>query len=230
MPVLPFIPADASANEACRAFERAGWHLLATGDWSWVFADPSQAQAVRITPFDPAYRMFVDFCRAGPANPFLPQIESVLSLQHEGYVVAMARLFPADDRAAQSFCRALGIANESGYAPPQGASLADPDGNIADLRERLTSLLAAGAQRFTLWGGSDIRPGNILVDGVGQLKLIDPVFVRGKAIVEAITTGKREALRDFSRQQLEDFLTIPVFAPGAETDALRRRVRELIAK
>lgn len=227
---LPHLPVDATASEARLAFERAGWRLIGTGDWSWVFADPSDAWAARITPFDPAYRMFVEFCRAGTPNAFLPYIESMLPLARDGYVVVMARLFPADQEPAERFCRALSIANESGYSPPQGEPMDDANGDIAALRERLRGLLAQGAKRFALWGGSDIRPGNILVDGSGQLKLIDPVFVRGKAIVAAIAGGKREALRDFSRSQLEDFLTIPVFPPGAETDALRMRIAEMFAE
>jgi len=230
MPALPDLPADASANEARHVFERDGWRLIGTGDWSWVFADPSDAWAARITPFDPAYRMFVEFCRAGPPNPFLPHIERLLPLARDGYVVVMARLFPVDEDAAERFCRTLGIANDSGYAPPPGVPMTDAGGAIAELRGRLRALLAQGAQRFALWGGSDIRPGNILVDGAGQLKLIDPVFVRGKAIVAAIASGEREALCDFSRSQLEDFLTIPVFKPSAETDALRKRVAEMFAE
>ncbi|HLJ52541.1 MAG TPA: hypothetical protein VKT24_04095 [Rhizomicrobium sp.] len=230
MPTLPDIAESTTAEDARRAFEDCGWRLIATGDWSWVFTDPSGAWAARLTPFDPAYRMFVDLCRIGPPNPFLPHIERVIPLARDGYVVVMQRLYDADEEAAQRFCRTLGIANDSGYAPSEGVPMADPHGDIAELRERLASLLADGARRFTLWGGSDIRPGNILADAAGQLKLIDPVYVRGKAIVEAIVSGEREALRDFTLSQLEDFLTIPVFKPGAETDALRRRVAQLFAK
>ena len=35
-------------------------------------------------------------------------------------------------------------------------------------------------------------------------------------------------LTDFSREQLEDFLTIPVFEPGPETDELRRKLAALL--
>ena len=227
MPQLPDIPDHASAAAAREAFERSGWRLVGTGDWSWVFADDTLA--ARITPFDPAYRMFVDFCLGGPPNRFLPRIERIMPLERDGYVVVMERLYPADEDAAQRFCRTLGIVNDSGYVPPQVGPMADPTGEIAELRERLRALLEEGARRFVLWGGSDIRPGNILVDAAGQLKLIDPVFVRGKTIVEMIAAGNGEMLRDFSRSQLEDFLTIPVFKPGAETDALRRRVAEIFA-
>ena len=229
MPTLPHLAENTTAADARLAFEQSGWQLLGTGDWSWVYADPSATLAARITPFDPAYKMFVDFCLAGPPNHFLARIERVLPLVRDGYVTVMPRLFAADEEAAQRFCRTLGLRNDSGYMPPHGAPMADPNGDIAELRDRLKSLLAAGARRFTLWGGSDIRPGNILADAAGQLKLIDPVFVRGKAIVEMIVAGNRDMLRDFSQSQLEDFLTIPVFKPGAETDALRRRVAEIFA-
>jgi hypothetical protein len=74
----------------------------------------------------------------------------------------------------------------------------------------LLVLLADGA-RLRLWGGSDIRPGNVMVDAQGQLKLVDPIFLRGKAIVDALRDERPDLLTDFSRGQLEDFLTIPVF-------------------
>lgn len=230
MSKLPDIPDHSSAADARFAFERSGWRLIGTGDWSWVFADPSDTLAARVTPFDPAYRMFVDFCLRGPPNRFLPRIERVTPLVRDGYVVVMARLYRADEEEAQRFCRTLGVANDSRYAEPQGAPMADPDGEIAALRERLDALLAEGVRRFTLWGGPDIRPGNVLANASGQLKLIDPVFVRGKTIVEMIVAGRSEMLRDFSRSQLEDFLTIPVFEPGAETDDLRRRVAEIFPR
>ena len=58
----------------------------------------------------------------------------------------------------------------------------------------------------------------------GQLKLIDPIFIQGKSIVEAIVTGRRRELADFTRRDLEDFLTIPVFSQGDETDKLKSRL------
>src|SRR4029077_14492533 len=109
MLALPHLPADTTASDARCVLERHGWRLIGTGDWSWVLADPSETWAARITPFDPAYRMFVEFCVAAPPIPFLPLIERVLPLARDGYVVAMARLFPASEDAAHSFCRALAI-------------------------------------------------------------------------------------------------------------------------
>lgn len=104
------------------------------------------------------------------------------------------------------------------------------DADLAALRARLLVLLADGARRFQLWGGSDIRPGNVMVDARGQLKLVDPIFLRGRAIVDALRDGRRDLLTDFSRGQLEDFLTIPVFQTGGETNELRSRLVSLYGK
>jgi hypothetical protein len=151
-----------------------------------------------------------------------------MPLRQDGYVVVMERLYPADEEAASTFCAALAIGNDSGYVPPPGRPLdAVIDADLAALRARLLVLLADGARRFRLWGGSDIRPGNIMIDAKGQLKLVDPIFLRGKAIVDALCDGRSDLLTDFSRGQLEDFLTIPVFQPGRETNELRSRLAAL---
>ena len=63
-------------------------------------------------------------------------------------------------------------------------------------------------------GGVDVSR-SAVPDAQSRLKLVDPVFVRGLGIV------------DFSREALEDFMTIPPFKAGEETDALRRRLRAL---
>jgi len=69
----------------------------------------------------------------------------------------------------------------------------------------------------------------VLADRQGSLKLIDPVFVRGREIVRVLAAGDTELLAEFTRDDLEAFLTIPVFAPGPETDALRGRLANLPA-
>ena len=225
MVAVPAIPSDATAEIARELFEQAGWSQIGVGDWSWVLADASRAWAARVTPFDPAYRMHAEACISGRPNRWLPHMATLMPLRRDGYVVVMERLGPADEEAAASFCAALAIGNDSGYAPPVGKPFdAVTDADFAALRARLLALLADGARRYQLWGGSDIRPGNIMADARGSLKLVDPIFLRGKAIVDALRDGRRDLLTDFSRRQLEDFLTIPVFGPGEETDGIRRQL------
>jgi len=218
-----------SAADARRALAEDGWHEIGAGDWSWVYADPDDEYAARVTPFDPAYRMHAEGCLNGPPNRYLPRVDRILPLQRDGYVVIMERLWPADEGKAASLCKAIGITNDSGYAPSADIVPAAEDDDLTAVRERLRVLIAEGARRFRLWGGSDIRPCNVMADAAGRLKLIDPVFIRGKAIAEAIAAGDRAALADFTPAQLRDFLTIPPFKPGAETDDMRARLDRMFA-
>lgn len=208
--------------------EATGWRQVGVGDWSWVLADPADALAARVTPFDPAYRLHAEACLHGPPNRWLPKIDAILPLRREGYVVVMERLWPAEEERAAAFCAALGIRNDSGYAPSPDLPFPAADDDLVALRTRVQALIEAGARRFKLWGGSDIRPGNVMA-GADGLKLVDPVFIRGLGIVEAVRDGRRDLLADFSREALEDFMTIPPFQPGEDTDALRRRLHEIYA-
>lgn len=215
---LPAISRDATATEANAVLAGAGWREVGVGHWAWVLASPDSAWVARVTPVDPAYRMFAEDCMHGPENRWLPRVAEILPLRRDGYIVVMERLWPAEAAAADAFCAALGIRNESGFDPPSefdafdGAS--DPD--LAALRMRVLALLAKGAARYRLWGGADIKGGSVMADAHGGLKLLDPLFLAGKKISEALLAGRREDLTDFSRAWLEDFLTIPVFEPGGD--------------
>lgn len=224
---IPHIPPDATAGQALALLEAAGWREVGAGDWSWVLSDPSGVLAARVTPFDPAYRLHAQAVLDGPPNRWLPRIDTVLPLAGDGYVVIMERLWPAPEDAAAAFCAALGVRNESGYQLDETLAFPQADADLAALRARVLALSAEGSRRWRLWGGSDVRPGNVMADAQARLKLVDPLFLRGLAVVEAITEGRVEDLGDFRRDQLEAFLTIPPFKPGPETDALRRKLSAL---
>lgn len=217
----PSFAPETTADQARALLESAGWRLVGAGDWAWVLASPDDLWAARVTPFDPAFRLFADACLVGSPNRFLVRIDSLVPLRHKGYVVYMERLHPADEDRAARLVRSLGMGGTTS-APTQG-SRADlvEHAAIDDLRLRINDLLATGVRRFRTWGGADIRPGNILQTAGGQLRLTDPLFVHGPTIVTAIREGRADALGDFSRADLEDFLRIPAFARGTDTEALR---------
>jgi len=226
--VLPTFTPDTTADEARAALGSAGWREVGTGDWAWVLASPDDRLAARVTPFDPAFRLFADACLAGPPNPFLVRVDDVVPLRHRGYVVVMERLHPADEERARSLVASLGITSATDAISPDDArpDLADHP-EVVDLRRRIEDLLADGARQYRLWGGADIRPGNVLQTADGRLRLTDPVFVHGPTVFESIRDGRADLLGDFSRSDLEDFLRIPAFEPGPDTDALRRALAAL---
>lgn len=229
MTQTPHIHEGASAAQALALLSAAGWREVGTGDWSWVLADPHDRLAARVTPFDPAYLLHAQAILSGPPNRWLPRVDAILPLAGDGHVVVMERLWPAAEAEAEAFCAALGIRNDSGYQLREDLDFEAADEDLALLRERILRLSAEGARRYRLWGGSDVRPGNVMADGAGRLKLVDPVFLRGLSVLEAIQTGQGELLADFTRQQLEAFLTIPPFKPGPETDEVRAKLASLYA-
>ena len=225
--MLPHFPAGITADESRAILDASGWSEIASGDWAWVFASPDDSVVARVTPFDPAFRLFAERSLDGRPNPYLVRVDRLIPLRRKGYVVIMERLHPAPDDRAHRLIASVAIeAGRTSAQPDSGAEPAD-DPDVADLRDRLADLLVDGARRFHLWGGADIKPENILQTDDGHLRITDPVYLRGLDIVEAIGRGDAETLRDFSRDDLLDFLTIPVFSPGPETDALMRKVDAL---
>jgi hypothetical protein len=203
-----------TAAQAIAALERLGWTPSATGDWSWVLISPDGAQAARVTPWDDAYRMHAELCVRTP-GPHLQRVDAILPLGSLGHVVVMERLWPAPDAVAAAFCAALDVAGDSGWRPPEGvdggAYAGDPA--VASLRARVLAL-AAQCTPMPFWGGLDVRPGNVMVDAAGTPKLIDPAFVAGRKIVEAIANRDREQLLRLPDGAVAAFLTIPVFSEG----------------
>lgn len=229
MTQMPHIPREATAQAVRAILSDHGWRQVGTGDWSWTLADPADRLAARVTPFDPAYRLHAEAAYAGPANRWLPRIEAIQPIAGDGYVVVMERLWHAAEAPADAFCAALGIPNQSGYQLRDGLSFDEADDDLTRLRDRILALSAEGARRYRLWGGSDIRPGNVMADAAGALKLVDPIFLRGLSLLETIREGRRDLLADFTHAQLKAFLTIPPFKPGAETDEIRAQLDALYA-
>ena len=95
--MLPGLPHGSTADQARAIFTGAGWRPVGSGDWAWVLASPDDNLVARVTPFDPAFRLFADATLRGPSNPYLVRIDELLPLRHRGYVVVMERLHTTDE-------------------------------------------------------------------------------------------------------------------------------------
>jgi hypothetical protein len=106
--------------------------------------------------------------------------------------------------------------------PTAGPAIDADEPDLVALRLRMRRLLAEGRSRYVGWARCDIREGNVMASRDGQLKLVDPVGIGGWMIVEALRSKRADLLKkDFTRKQVEDFLTIPYFGPGREGESDR---------
>ena len=180
-----------------------------------MLASPDGKRAARVSPWDAAYRLHAERC-LGARNPYLPRIDAIAPVGALGHVVMMERLHPAPEDAAAALCAALVTAGDSGWPAPEGldvsAMAGDPD--VAALRRHVRALDDEGARTLPFWGGLDVRPGNVMADAGGQLKLIDPVFVAGRKIIAAIEARDRAALARLPPGALAAFFTIPPLQDG----------------
>jgi hypothetical protein len=169
-----------------------------------------------VTPWDAAYLLHAELCRSAP-NRYLQRVDAILPLSRLGHVVVMERLVPAPEDAAACLCAAIGLRGDTGWRPPDGLDLGglDVDPDIVALRSQLAAVAAKGAATLPFWGGYDIRPGNVMADTAGALKLVDPFFIAGPKIIAAIVARDREALERLPEGALAAFFTIPPFASGA---------------
>ena len=218
--------ASLTAGQGIAALEAKGWTQLSAGDWSWVLLSPGETQVARVSPWDAAYRLHAELCRRRPIR-YVQRVDAILPLGAVGHVVVMERLWPAPDAEAAAFCVALGVESDSGWRPSESTetSAFDHDPALNDLRAHLRELERLGAA-LPFWGGFDTRPGNVMRDGDGVLKLVDPAFVSGPKIIAAIEGRDRSSLSKLPPGAVAAFFNIPPFKPGGG-DELRVAAAEM---
>lgn len=200
--------ADWSRFDPCDArnlLERAGWRLLAAGDWAVVLADPSRNLAVRISPFELAYQHFVGLCVRLAGNAFVPRIDFACPLSGGGHLTVMelltSREVPDDD------------------APDPIWSRAD-DADIASLRSEVERVDEANQATVPWWGGIDVKADHWMVAADGQLKLIDPFYVAGARLFGAAQDDYEAFCEVIPASHHRHMLAIPHFSQSYAADEL----------
>lgn len=237
--MLPDIPPASDHRDARARLEAAGWTWLARGDWSQVYSSPDGKQVARVVPFDPAYALHVRTCLVNPEIVYFQRIDRVVDLEPSGQLVVMERLRPADPAKASHLCCLMGGTKHLARDPlPEELAAweaerrADP--GLRRLFELLRAAAAEGERTLGWFGGLDVRPGNVMQDAAGQLKLMDPYFVAGPKLIPAMLEDIDAVARHYSKLELRGFLQIAAFedeqdAPGPVLEKLRERVAALEA-
>lgn len=186
-------------DDACRHLESHGCQRIAEGDWAYVYHVPDTARVVRITPYDPAYLLFVHTCWTFP-HENLPSYYAIIRLAGPGYAVEMPRYAPEDISLRENFLVALEV-----------AMVAEGDrSELTSLCQILKRGIAAGKLLVPYFFGLDTNIDNVMLEGRTP-KLVDGFGQAGAIITEGI--AKRVPL-ELNQAEIESFLTIPFHRRG----------------
>ncbi|WP_285104609.1 hypothetical protein [Promicromonospora sp. MEB111] len=163
---------DLSHREAAGRLLADGWNVCGLGDWATVWRSPDGALVARVSPFEPAYEVFVELCRTLDGHPLLPRIEFDAPLMGGGRLTVMEFLMPVEPAVADAVV-------------VRWAAAADGD-PITVIRREAERLDAEAGRSIPFWGGLDHNPGNVLQNPAGEPKLVDLFYAAGLEIYRVL--------------------------------------------
>jgi hypothetical protein len=179
----PAALAELRHREAAGWLLADGWNVCGVGDWATVWRSPDGALAARVSPFEPAYEVFVHLCRALPGNPLLPRIALDSPLEGGGRLTVMEALAPAEKDAAAEVWKRW-----------DAAAADDP---VTAVRREAERLDAEAAETIPYWGGLDRNPNNVMATAAGEPRLVDLFYVRGLVIYGELLKDPANVLASF---------------------------------
>ena len=159
-------------DDACSKLTEAGYFHLADGDWAQVFKAPSAPRVIRVTPYDPAYRVFAESCVNHP-HLNLPTLGHIVPLAKFGYAVELPLYEKGSPSDGQQFLDVLKLSLE-GKKPPK-------DIPVMELARILSEALTAGHRTVPHFAGIDWNVDNVMFLG-GTPILIDAFYQDGPTI------------------------------------------------
>lgn len=201
---------DLPHREAAGRLLADGWNVCGLGDWATVWRSPDGGLVARVSPFEPAYGVFVELCRSLPDHPLLPEIAFDAPLAGGGRVTVLEFLLPAEQGEADAVVRRWADAAQD-----------DP---ITVVRQTAERLDAEAARSVPFWGGLDHNPGNVLRNAAGDPKLVDLFYAAGLKIYQALREDPARIAEAFPadrRQYLCDIAALARYSRPDELAALR---------
>jgi len=201
---------DLPHREASGRLLADGWNVCGIGDWATVWRSPDGTQVARVSPFEPAYEVFVDLCHGLEGHPLLPRIDFDAPLGGGGRLTVLEFLLP------------VGSAEADGVVERWAAAL--PDDPITEVRRKAEQLDAEAATSIPFWGGLDHNPGNVMTNVSGEPKLVDLFYAAGLEIYRVLLEDPAkiaEAFPSDRREYICDIAAVARMSAPDEMAALR---------
>jgi hypothetical protein len=197
---------DLPHREAARRLLDDGWNVCGIGDWATVWRSPDGTQVARVSPFEPAYEVFVKLCRSLEGHPLLPRVDFDASLAGGGRLTVLEFLLPADRAEAA--------------AVVERWAAAAPDDPITAVRKQAERLDAEAATAVPFWGGLDHNPANVMKNASGELKLVDLFYAAGLEIYRVLLEDPARIAEAFPPDRREYLLDIAAVARMSTPDEI----------
>jgi hypothetical protein len=159
-----------------------------------------------VSPFEPAYEIFVDLCHRLDGHPLLPRIDFDAPLAGGGRLTVMEFLLPADPAEAE------GVVGRW--------AAASPDDPISEVRRVAEQLDAEAARSVPFWGGLDHNPGNVMRNASGELKLVDLFYAAGLEIYRVLLEDPAKIAEAFAADRREYIGDIAALARMSSPDEI----------
>ncbi|WP_129789620.1 hypothetical protein [Promicromonospora panici] len=208
---------DLPPRDAAGRLLADGWNVCGIGDWATVWRSPDGTLAARVSPFEPAYEVFVELCRSLEGHPLLPRIDFDAPLGGGGRLTVMEFLLPVEwaeaDAVVQRWAAAL------------------PDDPITQVRRTAERLDAEAAAAIPFWGGLDDNPHNVMKNASGEPKLVDLFYAAGLEIYRVLLEDPAKVAEAFAPDRREYICDIAAVARESSPDeiAALRAAAESIA-
>ena len=177
-----------------------------------MYEDRERLTVARLTPWDPAYELFIRLCRSLSGNHYVPEVFEEVRLAHHGHIAVIERLEHAPQLEARQLMAAL-----------QGREKVTGDSDLRALVVQVERISERARETVPFWRGIDANPRNVMRDAAGQLKVIDLFYVGGLDLQGAIRRDISGVRAQISPSTLWAFSDLPAFRRQvAGRDVLRR--------
>ncbi|WP_166352511.1 hypothetical protein [Phytoactinopolyspora limicola] len=195
-------------REAAGRLLASGWSVCGLGDWATVWRSPDGTQVARISPFEPAYGVFVALCHGLDGNPMLPRIDLDVALGGGGRLTVMEFLLP--------------VSAEEAGAVAQRWTDASPGDPITQVRHEAERLDAEAATSVPFWGGLDHNPNNVMKNVHGEFKLVDLFYAAGLEIYRVLLEDPATIANRFAPHQREYICDIAAISRMSTPEEIAR--------